>query len=439
MSLLFSGVRVLDAASPQAGAVVDVVVKHGRIIALGEALPEADTRNAYDVLQPFRDAAGTDAEVCISPGWVDLFADYREPGYESKETVQTGLQAAAAGGFTAVCTLPNTFPVRDSRTAVEWATEKGRGAPTLLLPMGAVSKGLEGASLAEMIDMHRGGAVAFTDGWKPVQNRMLLLKALEYVKAFSGTVIQMPMDASLAAGGLMHEGPMSTALGLASSPALAETVAVTEALQILHYTGSRLHLTGISTEGSVEAIRRAKAEGLRITCSCTPYHLALTDASLHDYDSVYKVSPPLREERDRQALIAGLADGTIDAIASHHRPHEWDAKAKEFEYAGDGMAVQEIAFSVALQGVGSAVPLPRLADALGAAPRRALGLESASIAADGESLFTIFTAGGATSTATNTLRSLARNHPFVDAALPGCVLGFMRGAHLHLNYSSDAQ
>lgn len=358
------------------------------------------------------------ADLCIVPGFTDLFADYREPGYESKETIATGLAAAEAGGFTQVCLVPGTLPAVSSRSMVEAVLGKAAasGSAVKLLPLGAVTKDLDGSGLAEMLDMRAGGAVAFTDGWKPVQNPQLMLKALEYVKSFDGLLIQMPVDAALSSGSLMHEGEWSTRLGMPGAPAIAEEIFLHRDIELLRYTNSRLHITGISTEGSVELIRRAKADGLHITASVSPYHLLLTDAALEQYDSHYKVTPPLRTEEDRQALINGLKDDTIDAIASHHRPQDWDSKTREFEYAGEGMALQQWMFPLLLTHLGESLGLQTILQKLSAGPASVLGQAQ-------PTGYTIFDPGlscGAVS------HSLAFNSPFSTSDLSGRVLRIAR-------------
>ncbi|KAK6024711.1 hypothetical protein OSTOST_09474, partial [Ostertagia ostertagi] len=276
----------------------------GRIVSISSSIENTD--NVPEIAVP---------GLTLSTGWVDLFADYCEPGYEHKETIASGLDAARAGGFTDVLLLPNTNPVIDSKSGVQALLQRVAGHTVRLHPLGAVSREIAGKALAEMLDMRAHGAIAFTDGWHPVQNSSLLLKALEYVKAFKGIILQMPVDTSLSAGGLMHEGEISTRLGMPGIPALAETLMVHRDIELVRYTGSRLHITGISAAESVAMIRAAKAEGLDVTCSVTPYHLALNDEALLQYSSLYKVTPPLRSEADRQALIEGLSDGTIDCIA----------------------------------------------------------------------------------------------------------------------------
>ncbi len=410
--LLLRQVTVMDTYSPHHGQTVDVLVEGGMIKDIGAELEVSDEN--IPTLQ--HSNAPT-----LSAGFVDLFADYREPGYEQKETIATGLATAAKGGFTDVLLLPNTNPVTDGRAGVQYALQQTHGAAVRLHPLGAISQQTEGKALAEMMDMRAHGAIAFTDGWKPVQSSGLMMKALEYVKAFDGIVIQMPMDGALAAGGLMHEGAHSTRLGMPGIPTLAESLMVQRDIELTRYAGSRLHLTGISSAESVALIRRAKEDGLDVTCSVTPYHLLLTDEALETYDSAYKVTPPLRTEADRHALIAALADGTIDCIASHHRPQDWDAKAKEFEYAGEGMAVQELVLSLVLEAVGNQVSLERIIDALTAAPRRIFGLPPVSIAKGATAGFTLFSPEGATTFSAESTPSLARNNPFSGMPLKGAV------------------
>ena len=319
--------------------------------------------------------------------------------------------------------VPNTNPTVSTKSNVQYLIKRAQGHAVNLHPLGALTQDIAGKVLAEMMDMHSNGAIAFTDGWKPVQNANLMLKALEYVRAFDGTVVQIPADAALSEGGLMHEGPVSTKLGMSGIPSLAETILLHRDIELLRYTGSRLHVTGVSSAEGVAMIRAAKAEGLNITCSVTPYHLALNDESLNTYNSLYKVNPPIRSEADRQALIAGLKDGTIDCIASHHRPQEWDAKAKEFEYASDGMNIQEVAFSIAYQAVGDKVPLARLIDAIAVKPREIFGLATGVFSKDSNADITLFAVD--TEYKADKMVSLSANNPFADTTFNSKVLGIV--------------
>ena len=375
---------------------------------------------------------GKPGSLYISSGFIDIFADYREPGYEHKETIESGLKAAAAGGFTDVFLVPNTNPSVSTKSTVQYILQKANGGPVKIHPLGSITQGIEGKSLAEMLDMHANGAIAFSDGWKPVQNANLMLKALEYARSFDGVLLQLPVDDSLSSGGLMHEGIMSTRLGMAGIPVLAESIMIHRDIELLRYTDSKLHITGVSTAEGVGLIRRAKAEGLKVTCSVTPYHLALTDESLSGYDSAFKVTPVLRSEADRQALIAGLKEGTIDCVTSHHRPQEWDAKAKEFEYASDGMCVQELAFSIVYTAVGTEVPLERIIEAFTFQPANIFGLEHRSVE-DSGTAFTVFTTAGPWTLLKEEVRSSSANNPFVGKDLQGKVLGIISQNQIRLN------
>jgi len=334
MRVLIKQAKIIQAASPLHNQVMDILMEDNTIVSIAKQIDEAGAEKII-----------SEKELIFSPGWVDLMADYAEPGYEYKEGIKNGLAVAAKGGFTDVVIVPNTQPSISNKAAVQFALQQAQGAPAKLHILGSISNNIEGKDLAEMLDMHEQGAVGFTDGWKPLQNAALMLKALEYVKAFKGILVQIPMDSTIASNGLMHEGMHSTQLGMAGIPTIAETILLQRDIDLLRYTHSRLHISGVSCAASIEIIKQAKAEGIAITCDTTPYHLLFTDSALTSYNSLYKVMPPLRSEEDRQALIAALKDGTIDCIASHHRPQDWDAKQKEFEYASYGMAVQEYSFA----------------------------------------------------------------------------------------------
>ncbi len=431
MQLHIRQAKVSDPGSEFHNKVVDITIKDGIIskVAIagkksGESTIEADGKKVYT-------SAKGEGPLYVGPGWVDILADYAEPGHEQKETIKSGLEAAAKGGFTDVFLAPNTEPAVSTKSIIEFVRKKAAGHVVSLHPLGSVSQNIEGKSLAEMMDMQAHGAIAFTDGWKPVQNAGLMLKALEYIKAFDGTLIQIPEDASIAATGLMHEGIISTRLGMAGIPPEAETIIINRDLQLLRYTGSKLHFTGISTAAGVDMIRKAKREKLNVTCSVTPYHLALTDESLTGYSSMYKVSPPLRSEKDRQALVKGLNDGTIDCITSHHRPHEWDAKAKEFEYAAPGMNIQELAFYIVLQAMGDKADLGRITDAFSNRAREIFNLPRATVAKGNAAKLTIFTTR---SNYTPTgMASLSKNNPFLGKELPGKIAGIVSNNDYYIN------
>lgn len=419
MLVLIRQAKIVDPRSDFHNKTVDLLIENGKIKSIGASLKDKADKTI--------EAEG----LCVSPGWIDVLADYREPGYEQKETINSGLNAAAAGGFTDVLLAPNTNPVVSTKSIVEFVASRAAKHAVSLHPLGAATQDIEGKTLSEMLDMRSTGAVAFTDGWKPIQNANLMLKALEYIKAFDGVLLQVPVENSLSGGGLMHEGPISTRLGMAGIPEMAETLMVHRDIELLRYTNSRLHITGVSSAVSVEMIRKAKAEGLNITCSVTPYHLALNDEALTTYSSMYKVSPPLRSEADRKALVAGLKDGTIDCIATHHRPQEWDAKTKEFEYAADGMNIQEWAYNIIWKAAGIDVGLDRLIEAISIKPAEIFGLERTPIAEGTTARFTLFTLNG--TQATDKMRSASRNNPFIGAELPGKVIGIINHNNHTLN------
>lgn len=419
MTILIRGAKVIDENSAYHLKTVDIFIDNGIVKSIGSNLTDT------------ADTIIDEKNLNISMGWTDLFADYREPGFEHKETIASGLASAAQGGFTSVMTTPNTNPTVSSKSVVQYLIKQAEGHAVTLRPLGAISNNIEGKNLAEMLDMHANGAIAFSDGWKPIQNASLMLKALEYAKSFDGTLIQIPMDANLAAGGLMHEGVESTQLGMPGIPTLAESLHLHRDIELLRYTGSKLHVTGISSAESVALIRKAKEEGLNITCSVTPYHLALNDELLRSYDSVYKVMPPIRRESDRKALIAGLKDGTIDCIASHHRPQEWDAKAKEFEYASDGMNVQELSFAIVWNALNKEVALATIIKALAQNANAIFGLKKAGIKEGAKADLTLFTTEAPSQI--KEMKSRVRNNPFLGKSLKGKVLGIINNNQLVLN------
>ncbi|HSB91585.1 MAG TPA: dihydroorotase [Flavitalea sp.] len=361
----------------------------------------------------------------VSPGWVDVFSNFADPGYEFKETIETGSAAAAAGGFTDVLVIPNTKPVIDSKSQVEYVRFKSSGLPVNIYPIGSVSKNAEGKDLAEMYDMHASGAIAFGDGLNPVQSAGLLLKALQYVSAIDAVIIQIPDDRTVGANGLMNEGIVSTQLGLAGKPIMAEELLIARDIKLARYTNSKIHFTGVTSPKSLEYIRRAKDGGINVTCSVTPYHLYYTEEDLQQYDTNLKVYPPLRGRNSVNALVDALKNGTIDCIATHHMPHEYDSKVLEFEYAKNGMTGLETCFHLLKMAVPS-LEDSRWVELLSTNPRRIFGLPQPVIEVGQPALLTIFSSSGET-TITNQFFSKSKNNPLINQVVPGKIYGIING------------
>jgi len=335
--IVFRGVRIIDPASGR-DEITDLAIRGARISALGS---DAMTPGAQVV-----DGVG----LVLAPGLVDLHAHLREPGFEHKETVETGTRAAAAGGFTAVAPMANTDPVADNAAVIHEVRDLAVKAGLCdVFPVGAITRGLAGEEMAELGEMVEAGVRMFSDDGHCVPDARVLRNALTYAKAFEDVVLaEHCEDAALAEGGQMHEGLHSYSLGLAGQPREAEEVIVARDLAIARLTGGRLHLCHLSSAGSIEMVRRAKAEGLRVSAEVTPHHLVFTDEDLRTYDTNFKVNPPLRSPEDREALRAALADGTIDAVATDHAPHAVEEKETEFDHAPPGTIGLETALAAIL-------------------------------------------------------------------------------------------
>lgn len=284
----------------------------------------------------------------VSVGWVDCFANFCDPGNEHKENLESGSLAAAAGGFTDVMLIPNTNPSVHNKSQIEYIVQRSKDLAVTIHPIGAVTKNAEGKELSEMYDMHNSGAIAFSDGTNSLQSSGIILKTLEYIKVFDGILIQLPDDKNISGNGLMNEGIASIKLGMPGKPAIAEELSIARDIELVKYSNSKIHFTGVSTKKSLELISNAKSLGLNVSCSITPYHLLFCDDDLKSYDTNLKVNPPLRTKEDMLALLKGVKKGSVDFIASHHEPQHWDDKTCEFEYAKYGITGLESVFGVAM-------------------------------------------------------------------------------------------
>lgn len=420
MKLLLKQVTITDHHSPYNGLVKDILITDGFIENIADAIIASDAQVI--------DQEG----LLVSPGWVDVFAHFNDPGFEYKETLETGSNAAAAGGYTHVFILPNTQPAIGNKTSVEYVIQKSRSLPVSIHPLGAITKNLEGKELSEMYDMHKSGAIAFSDGLLPVQTPGLFLKALQYVKAIDAVLIQLPLDKSIAKFGLMNEGITSTRLGLQGIPSIAEELMVSRDIELVKYTGSKLHITGISTAKSLDLIKAAKENGINITCSVTPYHLSFCDEELAEYDTNLKTDPPLRSRRDMLALRKGIEDGIVDCIASHHLPQNWDNKTCEFEYAAPGMIGLETAFAV-VNHLFPHISADRLNDLFGNNARKIFSLDRYTIRENEVADITLYSREGLFVLTTSTIKSKCRNTPFLNRELKGKVTGIVCKDKLYLN------
>ena len=407
MQLLLKKVTILSPTSKYHLKKKDILIKNGLIEKIADSINEKvktviDEKNVY-----------------VSIGFMDLFADFCEPGYEHNDTIATGMKASLAGGFTDVCLLPNTNPIIQNRSTIE--SIKSKSDLVNLHPLGAVSKNTEGKDLAEMYDMKQGGAIAFTDGKKTIQDAGLLLKALQYIKTFDGVIIEIPENTSISKHGLMHEGIASTKLGMPGKPAISEYIAIQQSLELVSYTNSKIHFTGISTKKSIEIIKQAKKQGLQVTCSVTPYHLLYTDADLETYDSLYKVNPPLRTDEDRKALLKAVEDGVVDSIASHHFPQDWDSKTKEFEYAKNGMITLQTMLPSLLKA-SSKITLEKWISLLTEKPREILSLPMPIIEEKQPACLTVFNPTEKWNFNTTNNESLSANSPLLNSEMIGKII-----------------
>jgi len=364
--LLLKGARVVDPAQG-VDATLDVMIADATI---EELAPRLQPRGAQVI-----ELKG----LVVCPGFIDLHTHLREPGREDKETIATGTRAAAAGGFTAVCAMPNTDPVNDHAGVTRAILEKARSEGVVRVwPIGAITRGQRGEELAEMGELKEAGCVAVSDDGRPVASARVMRRALEYAKAFDLVVIDHCEELSLAERACMNEGPVSTLLGLRGQPAAGEAIMVERDVLLAELTAGRVHIAHLSAAASVDAVRRGKARGVRVTAEVTPHHLFLTDQAVREtgYDTNTKMNPPLRSEADRLAVIAGLQDGTIDCIATDHAPHAVDDKKVEYDQAANGVVGLETAVALCLDRLVGAglVGLPQLVAALSANPARVLGL-----------------------------------------------------------------
>jgi len=412
-TLLIKGGRIID-PSREYDAQADLLVKDGLVEKVQKNIKSPSVAEVVE-------ASG----LVVFPGLIDMHVHLRDPGQEYKEDIFSGARAAAAGGYTALAAMANTEPVADDSSIIRYVKERAEGAAVRVYPIGALSKQLEGKEMAEIGRMKKFGAVAFSDDGKPVVNSMLMRNALQYAMGIDALIIVHEEDPYLFAGGAMHEGSVSSILGLRGIPAAAEEAMLARDLLLLKESGGRLHVAHVSTAGSVEMLRRAKGEGLQVSAEVTPHHLLLSDRAVKNtgYHTHTKVNPPLRSEEDRQALWEGLLDGTIDAIASDHAPHHPDDKDVEYDFAPFGIAGLETTLPLMLDQLSSGrvkgLTLSLLAERMSTAPARILGIEGGTLEEGKPADITIIDPEKSHTVNPGNWYSKSRNTPFAGRQLRG--------------------
>jgi dihydroorotase len=402
MPIVIRNGRVIDPAS-ETDRVADVLIADGRIVGVAPNLigPACETFDATGMV--------------VAPGFIDMHVHLREPGFEHAETIESGARAAAAGGFTSVCAMPNTKPVNDSATVTSYIVERARRlAPVNVFPIGAITKGSAGEELAAIGAMKAAGAVAISDDGKPVMNARVMRRAMEFARSYELPIVQHCEDLNLSAGGDMHEGARSVRWGLRGIPSASEDVMVARDLVLAELTGARYHVAHISTRNAVAMVGYAREHGLPVTCEAAPHHFSLTDEDMAPYDSDYKMKPPLRSERDRAALVEGIAAGLVSAIATDHAPHPGSEKMQEFERCPFGIIGLETALGLALERLvhSRAITLLRLVELFTTGPESIMRLGRGTLAAGAPADITIFSTELDWTYDVNQSLSRSRNSPF---------------------------
>ena len=416
MKIIIRSAKIIDTKSPFHNQTLDILITDGFIEKIGASLP--NTENSDEIKLD---------NLHLSTGWFDSSVSLGEPGFEDMETIANGLNVAAQSGFTAIALQPNSFPVIDNQSQVNFVLNKANGFATQLFPIGALTKESQGKDMAELFDMKKAGAVAFGDYSKSIDNANLLKIALQYVQDFDGLVIAFAQDDKIKGNGVANEGIVSTRLGLKGVPNLAEELQIARNLFLLEYTGGKLHLPTISTAKSTALIQEAKAKGLKVTCSVAVHNLVLTDEKLEGFDTRYKVSPPLRTETDRQALLKGILDGTIDMITSDHNPIDIEHKKMEFDGAKYGTIGLESAFGSLL----TVLPLEAVIEKL-TLGKTTFDIETNTVQEGQKANLTLFNPEGESIFAKENILSKSKNSAFLGNPMKGKVYGIVNQNQLVL-------
>ena len=421
MNILIKQATIVDSTSPFNGKIMDILIEKGIITQLKKTI--ANEKN-YKTIEA--------DDLCVSVGWLDMQVNFCDPGNEHKETLENGLRAAAKGGFTAVCVMSGTNPPLHNKAQIEYVKNRAKDSLVDVFPIGTISHNQEGKDLSEMYDMQLAGAVAFSDYKKPIKDAGLILRALQYSANINSFIITHCDDKTISHDGQMNEGVTSTKLGLKGIPALAEELMIQRNLQILEYTGGKIHFPTISTKGSVELIKKAKANGLSVTAGVAAHNLLLDETELEGFDTNYKVNPPLRSKEDVTAVRKALENGIIDVVVSDHNPQDIESKDLEFDLANNGIIALQTAFNCMVTGV-SKITLDKIAEVLAENPRQILGLENETIKENVKANLTLFTLNDKTTFTEKDNISKSKNSPFIGKTLNGKVVGVINNGKVVLN------
>ena len=422
MDILLRAARVIHLASPHHGKVMDILISNGKIKKIA---PKINGTEAQEIKSK---------NLHVSLGWVDMNVNFGDPGYEQKETIETGCSAAAAGGFTHVAVMPNTLPVTDTKAQIEYLMNKAQPHITSIHPIGAATRGIEGKELADMYDMYQAGAIAVSDGLQPSPAVGIIERTLLYIKAFDGILLLHPEEKSITKNGVMNEGITSTRIGLPGMPALAEEIAVSNSIYLLEYTKSRLHLLDISTKQSIALIKAGKKKGLSITATVNAYNLLIDDTAVAQYDTNCKLNPPLRSMSAIAALIKGIQEGTIDTISSQHQPQDEESKKLEFDKADFGMIGLETCYAVANTALHSHIDTAKMVALLSLHARHILRLPMTGLIEGEVADITIFDPTIEWTMTESDIQSHSHNTPFVGTSFIGKVIGIIHQGKVALNH-----
>jgi len=413
-SYLLKNITVLDKTSEHNGKKVNVLIENGKISKIGAAVEDA----ALEII----DFSGS----YLAPGFCDLYVNINDPGFEYREDISSVANAAIAGGFTTICATANNHPITQTKAQVEYILNNAKNTPITILPIGAVTENFDGKTPTEMLDMHYAGAIAFSDVPHGIKDSGVLLRALQYVQPFNGLIITMPFDKTLVGDGQVNESEVSVRMGMKGITNLSEYSVVQRDIELLKYTGGKLHFVGISTKESIELIRKAKAEQLNVTCSVFVHHLISDESDVKNFDSNYKVFPPLRTQDDQQALIEGLKDGTIDCTSTQHTPLNIDEKNVEFEVADFGIIGLETAFGLLNKKLENVISKERLIELLSTNPRKIINQKT-------NSDFIILNFEEEYTFSEKNIKSKSKNTPYIGKPLKGKVKAVFSKGKLIIN------